>query len=117
MISKPVLVTGASGFVGAAVAARLVQLGCPNTRAAVRRAYTQLPLGVEGCVVPTLATDTDWTSALAGIARTLGGLRRRTVSRSGRLVWFVRRFGVRADDHGPETPDLWEKRVLRHPIR
>ena len=67
MISKPVLVTGASGFVGAAVAARLVQLGCPNTRAAVRRAYTQLPLGVEGCVVPTLATDTDWTSALAGI--------------------------------------------------
>ena len=67
MISKPVLVTGASGFVGAAVAARLVQLGCPNTRAAVRRAYTQLPLGVEGCVVPTLAADTDWTSALAGI--------------------------------------------------
>lgn len=67
MISKPVLITGASGFVGAAVAARLVQLGCPNTRAAVRRAYTQLPLGVEGCVVPTLATDTDWTSALAGI--------------------------------------------------
>ena len=67
MISKPVLITGASGFVGAAVAARLVQLGCPNTRAAVRRAYTQLPLGVEGCVVPTLAADTDWTSALAGI--------------------------------------------------
>jgi len=67
MISKPVLVTGASGFVGAAVATRLVQLGCPTTRAAVRRAYTQLPLGVEGCVVPTLATDTDWTSALAGI--------------------------------------------------
>ncbi|WP_282349692.1 SDR family oxidoreductase [Pseudomonas sp. PS01301] len=67
MISKPVLITGASGFVGAAVAARLVQLGCPNTRAAVRRAYTQLPLGVEGCVVPTLADDTDWTSALAGI--------------------------------------------------
>ena len=67
MISKPVLITGASGFVGAAVAAHLVQLGCPNTRAAVRRAYTQLPLGVEGCVVPTLAADTDWTSALAGI--------------------------------------------------
>jgi nucleoside-diphosphate-sugar epimerase len=67
MISKPVLITGASGFVGAAVAARLVQLGCPTTRAAVRRAYTQLPLGVEGCVVTTLAADTDWTSALAGI--------------------------------------------------
>jgi nucleoside-diphosphate-sugar epimerase len=67
MISKPVLITGASGFVGAAVAARLVQLGCPTTRAAVRRAYTQLPPGVEGCVVTTLAADTDWTSALAGI--------------------------------------------------
>jgi nucleoside-diphosphate-sugar epimerase len=67
MISKPVLITGASGFVGTAVAARLVQLGCPTTRAAVRRAYTQLPPGVEGCVVTTLAADTDWTSALAGI--------------------------------------------------
>lgn len=67
MISKPVLITGASGFVGAAVAARLVQLGCPTTRAAVRRAYTQLPPGVEGCVVTTLAAGTDWTSALAGI--------------------------------------------------
>lgn len=67
MISKPVLITGASGFVGAAVAARLVQLGCPTTRAAVRRAYTQLPPGVEGCVVTTLGADTDWTSALAGI--------------------------------------------------
>ncbi len=67
MISKAVLVTGASGFVGAAVASRLVRLGCPITRAAVRRAYTKLPIGVEGCVVPTLAADTDWTSALAGI--------------------------------------------------
>jgi nucleoside-diphosphate-sugar epimerase len=61
-----VLVTGASGFVGRAVLARLRAAGAYELRAAVRRPDVPRLAGVDYTVVGGLDRDTDWSAALAG---------------------------------------------------
>ncbi|MGY2285386.1 UDP-glucose 4-epimerase family protein [Pseudomonas gingeri] len=62
-----ILLTGASGFVGAAVQARL--LGDPSFM--LRSAYRKLPAqpvaGAQVCEIAGLAPDADWQAALEGI--------------------------------------------------
>lgn len=62
----PVLVTGASGFVGRALVDRLLADGVP-TLAAVRGAVV-LPVGAQRVQAPNLGPDGDWRVALAGAA-------------------------------------------------
>lgn len=66
-MKKNVLVTGANGFIGRVLAARLVETREGETRGSVRRPGTQLPAGVQPAVVGELGTDTDWSLALAGV--------------------------------------------------
>lgn len=61
-----ILVTGASGFVGAAVIARLARDGT-ETRACVRRGDICMPDGVHAVRVNDLTAATDWSDALAGV--------------------------------------------------
>lgn len=61
-----VLVTGATGFVGGAVIARLIRSGLP-LRAAVRCPSRGLPDGIEQIVVGDIATNTDWHRAVTGV--------------------------------------------------
>ncbi|MGH8703249.1 MAG: NAD-dependent epimerase/dehydratase family protein [Burkholderiales bacterium] len=66
--SSPVLVTGASGFIGSVVCARLLRLGY-HVKAMVRsreRAYA-LPDTIERVLVPDISGASDWTVALKGI--------------------------------------------------
>jgi len=58
-----VLVTGANGFIGAAVCRRLLAAGWA-VRGAVRRPEAKLPDGVERAFVDSLDGSTDWTGAL-----------------------------------------------------
>lgn len=62
----PVLVTGASGFVGRALVERLLADGVP-TLAAVRTAAV-LPAGARQVHAPDLGPDADWRAALDGVA-------------------------------------------------
>ncbi|MDO9197159.1 SDR family oxidoreductase [Rhodoferax sp.] len=62
-----ILVTGATGFVGSALVARLAREGT-ETRACVRRNGASLPDGVHTVQVAGLTADTDWRHALAGVA-------------------------------------------------
>lgn len=62
-----VLVTGATGFVGAALARRLAASPEFAVRAAVRRGGAILPAGAGQSVVGDLSSATDWTAAVAGI--------------------------------------------------
>ena len=61
-----VLVTGANGFVGAAVCRHLQARGW-TVRGSVRRTDTPLPDGVEAAITGDIDGDGDWTSALAGV--------------------------------------------------
>jgi nucleoside-diphosphate-sugar epimerase len=61
-----VLVTGANGFVGAALAARLTQDGYA-VRGSVRRSAATLPGGVTPVPVADLGADADWSAALDGV--------------------------------------------------
>lgn len=66
--ARPVLlVTGATGFVGGAVATRALREGDWRVRAAVRRPDARLPEHVDAARVGDLAGSTDWTSALSGV--------------------------------------------------
>lgn len=64
-----VLVTGATGFIGPAVCARLLQLGY-HVKAAVRdRARANaLPDTIERVMVPEISGATDWTATVNGVA-------------------------------------------------
>jgi len=62
-----ILVTGATGFVGRAVLARLTRDRSDSLRAAVRRPVQDLPPGVEIVHVGDLGPDTDWRAAVRGI--------------------------------------------------
>jgi nucleoside-diphosphate-sugar epimerase len=62
-----ILVTGATGFVGSALVARLAREGV-QTRACVRRDDASLPDGVHTVQVGGLTADTEWSRALAGVS-------------------------------------------------
>ena len=72
MVAKPiggistVLVTGASGFIGRALTARLLVSGRFAVRASVRRPSSLLPDGIEQVVTGDLGPDTNWQAALSG---------------------------------------------------
>lgn len=60
------LITGASGFIGRAVLARLMLEGDARLRGAVRLPVPDMPSGVEPVLVADLAPDTDWCRAVSG---------------------------------------------------
>jgi nucleoside-diphosphate-sugar epimerase len=62
-----ILLTGATGFVGSAVARRLAQSADQEVIAAVRRADSELPDRVGAAQVAELSATTDWTRALRGV--------------------------------------------------
>jgi nucleoside-diphosphate-sugar epimerase len=62
-----ILVTGATGFVGDALVARLAREGL-ETRACVRRNDAPMPDGVHSVQVGDFTADTDWSRALAGVS-------------------------------------------------
>jgi len=66
MITR-LLITGATGFVGAALVARLARERA-ETRACVRRNDASMPDGVYTVQVGDLTADTDWSHALAGVS-------------------------------------------------
>lgn len=59
-----VLVTGATGFVGAALVKRLPSAGQFHVRAALRGESSDVPAGVERVVVGEIGPDTDWSKAV-----------------------------------------------------
>jgi len=66
MTKRPILVTGATGFVGRMLCAELIRLGNP-VQAALRDSAS---LGVAGCEpvkISNIQSDTDWTNALRGV--------------------------------------------------
>jgi nucleoside-diphosphate-sugar epimerase len=63
--SQPILVTGATGFVGRALVARLLSEG-RAVRGAVRASQGQLPPQVEPVAVGDIGPETDWTRAVEG---------------------------------------------------
>ncbi|MBG6219154.1 MULTISPECIES: SDR family oxidoreductase [unclassified Janthinobacterium] len=63
-----ILLTGGTGFVGSAVLARLVADGAMPVRAAVRSAGAHIAPGIDTVAVGSLAEETDWREALAGVS-------------------------------------------------
>lgn len=61
-----ILVTGATGFVGAALVERLAREGV-ETRACVRRNDVPMPDGIHTVLVEDLTANTDWSHALTGV--------------------------------------------------
>ena len=61
-----VLVTGANGFVGRAVVARVIRDATWSVRAAVRRADADTEPGAETVIVGDLGPDTKWAEAVRG---------------------------------------------------
>jgi len=61
-----ILITGATGFVGSAVVAKLAAGGV-QTVACVRRAVASMPDCVRVVSVSELTANTDWSHALAGV--------------------------------------------------
>lgn len=63
-----ILVTGANGFVGAAVAAHLLEQSSAGVRAAVRRPVAQPIRGLDYAVTDGVFPQTDWTAVLRGVS-------------------------------------------------
>lgn len=67
MRTRPrVLVTGATGFIGAALVERLVDESWPDVRTATRRKLDRHRVGVTQITTGDLSRDTDWQPALVG---------------------------------------------------
>jgi len=62
-----VLLTGATGFIGAGITKRISELTNLQLLAAVRQQVYSFPDGVTAVPVADLASDTDWREALVGI--------------------------------------------------
>lgn len=62
-----VLLTGASGFVGRAVQARLLLENQHSLRSAMRQLPGKTPSKLEFCVAPALGPDADWNMALQDV--------------------------------------------------
>lgn len=102
---RSVLVTGASGFIGAALTPALARAGLP-VRAASRRPGLTMPAGVDAVVLGELGPDLDWSRALEGVGVVIhlagpahalhaeGELHRAIVEGTARLVEQARRCGV-----------------------
>lgn len=65
--AKSVLITGANGFAGAAIARHLLARGW-QVRGSLRRDTGAVPSGVEGIVTGPIDGNTDWNAALAGMS-------------------------------------------------
>jgi len=62
-----VLLTGASGFVGRALQARLLADGVHELRCAQRQLPASPVAGADFCLAPSLGADADWSEALVGV--------------------------------------------------
>jgi len=65
---RSVLITGANGFVGQVLLKRMASDGW-QVRGTVRssKQLASLPIGVQAVQIESIAADTDWTNALAGV--------------------------------------------------
>jgi nucleoside-diphosphate-sugar epimerase len=66
--NRPVLVTGATGFVGRVLCARLAELGYPVRQAVRQPLAAQESAPFNTVVTGDLGPDTDWSQALTGIS-------------------------------------------------
>ena len=77
-----ILVTGANGFVGSALTARLAR-GEGGVRAAMRRPPAARAPGVEHVAAPSLSAGADWRRALEGVSAVVHAAARVHVMRDG----------------------------------
>ncbi|BCO09739.1 UDP-glucose 4-epimerase [Desulfolithobacter dissulfuricans] len=77
------LLTGATGFIGGAVMARLLADGKYGVRVSLRQAGQSLPSAVEEVQVSDLAAGTDWREAVAGVEVVVHAAARVHVMREG----------------------------------
>lgn len=62
---KKILITGANGFVGSALASHLLKKGFAVTCAS--RSVFLPPQGAKSCIIGDISTTTNWTEALSGV--------------------------------------------------
>ncbi|MGE1084337.1 UDP-glucose 4-epimerase family protein [Pseudomonas shirazensis] len=67
MVRATILVTGANGFIGAALCRSLLALPGRDVRGSLRGSHANLPVGLQPVQVATLDGSTDWQAALAGV--------------------------------------------------